>query len=433
MDTSFPSGLVSDTGSESTEQTPPVALQEPTHPKTLGFQLLYGLANAVIGLGNITFFTLLLPARIAQVAPGNQTTTFIVISALGAAAALLTNPLAGALSDRTTSPLGRRLPWLMIGLLVLLAAMLLLASASSVLLVGLGAVLLQIAINILLAALSAIIPDQVPLAQRATVSAVGGMAPLVGGLLGQLLVGQVIRDVATSFLDLALISVGLVLLFCLVLRDERLPKQNVPPLRLHDIPRSWWLNPRTHPDFALTWAARCLVFLASTTVINYLFYYLSAERLFAGAQVAIGVQIFYTVYVLALLCSALVCGKLSDHVQRRKPFVIGASLTMAAGVFLLAFVPIWHIVLVADVVLGLGFGGYLGVDLALASQLLPAARHRGKDFGLINTAIFLPMLLAPAIAGLALSLLHSYAVLFSVIAVGTTLAAGLILPIKSVR
>jgi hypothetical protein len=43
------------------------------------------------------------------------------------------------------------------------------------------------------------------------------------------------------------------------------------------------------------------------------------------------------------------------------------------------------------------------------------------------------MLLAPAIAGLALSLLHSYAVLFSVIAVGTILAAGLILPIKSVR
>src|SRR5579883_744641 len=336
MDTSFPSGLVSDTGSESTEQTPPAVFQEPTHPKTLGFQLLYGLANAVIGLGNITFFTLLLPARLAQVAPSNQTNTFIIISALGAVAAILTNPLAGALSDRTTSPLGRRLPWLLIGLLVLLAAMLLLAYASSVLFVGLGAVLLQIAINILLAALSAIIPDQVPLAQRATVSAVGGMAPLLGGLLGQLLVGQVIRDVATSFLDLALLSVGLVLLFCMVLRDERLPKQNVPPLRLHDIPRSWWLNPRTHPAFALTWAARCLVFLASTTVINYLFYYLQAERLFSMTTAASGVQQFFTIYVVAIVCASLLCGKLSDRLQRRKPFVIGGSVCMAAGVALLA-------------------------------------------------------------------------------------------------
>jgi MFS family permease len=433
MDSSSSFDLASATGPESEEQTPSVALQEPVQPTSLGFQILYGLANTVIGLGNITFFTLLLPASIAQVAPHNQTNTFIIISALGAGAAILTNPLVGALSDRTTSPLGRRLPWLLIGLLVLGGAMLLLAYASSVLIVGLGTVLLQIAINILLAALSAIIPDQVPLRQRATVSAVGGMAPLVGGLLGQILVGQVIKNVASSFLDLALLSVGLVLLFSLVLRDERLPKQNVPPFHLRDVPRSLWLNPRQHPDFALTWAARCLVFLASTTVINYLFYYLTTEQLFAGAQVATGVQIFYAVYVLVLLVSSLVCGKLSDHVQRRKPFVIGASLTMAVGVFLLAFVPVWHVVLVADVVLGLGFGCYLGVDLALASQLLPTARNRGKDFGLINTAIFLPMLLAPAIAGLALSLFHSYAALFSVIAVGTILAAALILPIQSVR
>lgn len=75
----------------------------------------------------------------------------------------------------------------------------------------------------------------------------------------------------------------------------------------------------------------------------------------------------------------------------------------------------------------------LTLHLALASQLLPTARNRGKDFGLINTAIFLPMLLAPGLAGIALSLFQSYAVLFSVIAVGTILAAALILPIKSVR
>src|SRR5450755_2151858 len=56
----------------------------PTRPKSLGFQLLYGLANATIGIGNITFYTLLLPARIALVAPSNQTTTFLLISGIGA-------------------------------------------------------------------------------------------------------------------------------------------------------------------------------------------------------------------------------------------------------------------------------------------------------------------------------------------------------------
>jgi MFS family permease len=153
----------------------------------------------------------------------------------------------------------------------------------------------------------------------------------------------------------------------------------------------------------------------------------------SGEPVAQGVQIFYSVYVLTLLVASLVCGKLSDVLARRKIFVIGSSLMMAIGVLLLAFFPMWNIVLLGTVILGIGFGCYLSVDLALASQLLPEAKHRGKDFGLINTAIFLPMLVAPIIAGIALGQFHSYAVLFTVIAIGAVLAAALIIPIQQVK
>lgn len=410
----------------------PEALQEPTRATSFGFHLLYGAANATIGL-NIVFFTILLPTQIAQMAPTNQTNTFLVLSALGAVAAIVTNVLVGRFSDRTTSPLGRRLPWLLGGMVTLVLAILLLATAPFVLLLGVGTILLQIAMNMVLSALSAIIPDQVPVSQRATVSAFGGMAPLVGGLLGLLLVGQLVHTTATSFLDLGLVSVALLLLFSLTLREQRLPKEAVAPLRLRDLPTSFWLNPRTHRDFALTWVARCLIFLASTTVINYLFYYLVAERLFPETQAGTGVQFFYTLYVGAILVSSLVCGKLSDRLHRRKPFVIGASVTMAVGVFLLACFPIWGVVLAAAVILGLGFGVYLACDLALASELLPAAKNRGKDFALINTAIFLPMLIAPALASVALGIFQSYTGLLSIIAVGTLLAAGFILPIKTVR
>lgn len=87
----------------------------------------------------------------------------------------------------------------------------------------------------------------------------------------------------------------------------------------------------------------------------------------------------------------------------------------------------------AAVILGIGFGTYLSVDLALASQLVPKAQDRGKDLGLINTAIFLPMLVAPAIAGIALGVFHSYTVLFVVLTIAAALAAVLIIPIKQVR
>jgi MFS family permease len=406
-----------------------------TH-KGFGFQLLYGLANSVIGIGNITFYTLLLPARIGQIASTNQTNTFILISGIGALASILTNPIVGALSDRTTSTLGRRLPWLMIGMVFLLLSMLILAYAPSLLVLIAGSILLQIAINMLLAALSAIIPDQVPLSQRATISAFGGMAPLVGGLIGQILVAQVIKSITDSFLILAQVSMLLLILFSLVLREERMPKEAATPFRLQDMPASLWLDPKKHRDFALAWGARCCIFLASTTVINYLFYFLAdgvhVTRV-AGMTVAQGVQLFYTVYVLSLLVSSLVCGKLSDLLQRRKLFVIGSSLTMTVGLLLLAIFPVWTIVMIAAGIFGLGFGGFLAVDLALASQLLPTAQDHGKDLGLMNVAIFLPMLVAPLLAGIALSQFHSYPILFVSIAVGTVLAAGLTIPIKQVR
>lgn len=417
---------------ESAEEYTPLALQEPTQPRGLGWQLLYWGANASIGVGNIVFYTLLLPYKIALLSPAGQTSAFIVLSGIGAVASILTNPLIGALSDRTTSQLGRRFPWLLVGMIVLLVAMLALASATSLLVLGIGSVLLQIAINMLLAALSALLPDQVPLRQRATVGAWGGMAPLVGGLLGQVLVGQVFRDINTAFLDLALLAVILLLAFCCVLRETPLPKASAEPFHLRDVPRSLWLSPRRYPEFALVWWARVLIFLVSTTVINYLFYYLQDMHLFSLATATTGVQQFFTIYVVTILLASLLCGKMSDVLQHRKPFVLAGSMLMAGGVALLAFVPLWPLVLVASGILGTGFGMYLACDLALASQLLPSAARRGKDFGIMNMAIFLPMLAATGIAEIALNQLHSFPVLLCVLLCSALVAAGLIVPVRSV-
>jgi MFS family permease len=415
------------------QPTEVAALQEPTERKSLGWQVLYWLANSTIGFGNIVFYTLLLPFKIAAIVPTAQANAFLWISGAGAVAALLTNPLVGALSDRTTSPLGRRFLWLLAGVALLLLSMFLLSVVATVLLLVLGAVLLQISINVLLAALSALIPDQVPVSQRAMVGAWGGMAPLVGGLVGQILVGQYFREGNMAFLDLAILAALGVLAFSLVLRETPLPKAAAEPWRLRDLPRSLWLSPRQHPAFALVWLARTLIFLAATTVINYLYSYLLAERLVPPALVASGVQRFFTVYVGCIVVSSLLSGKLSDVWQRRKPFVISGSLLMAAGMGLLVIPSTWTLALVAAAVLGTGFGTYLSSDLALASQLLPEARHRGKDVGLMNVCIFLPMLLATGLALVALDQWQSFLVFFGIVGLGCLVAACLIVPIQRVR
>src|SRR5260221_6290872 len=86
----------------------PEALQEPTRSKNLLFMVLYMVANMVIGVGNIAIATILLPEHIALFASASQQTSiFSLILGLGALAAVLTMPMVGMFSDRTTSRLGR--------------------------------------------------------------------------------------------------------------------------------------------------------------------------------------------------------------------------------------------------------------------------------------------------------------------------------------
>jgi MFS family permease len=368
----------------------------------------------------------------------NQTGTFALIVGVGAVAAVLTNPLVGMLSDRTTSRFGRRRSWLVAGGVLTVAAVLLLSTATSLLLLVVEWIFLEIAINMVQASLTAILPDQVPVRQRATVSAfAAGLGTLLGGLFGQILVAQVFKEIQAAYVSIAVTIVIMLALFLLVLREEPLSRDYVPPFRIKHIFAAYWLNPLAHRDFFLTWLARCLMFLGYTTVVNFMFYYLQDAvrymRVFPGQTTAQGVQTFFAINVGSILVASLVGGMLSDKLQRRRLFVIVASLIMTVGLLLYAFFPTWAMVIVATVVLGLGMGVFLSVDLALASQVLPRAEDRGKDMGIINTAIFLPMILSPIIAGVTLSALHSYVVLFSLLAVGTLLSAILVLPIKSVR
>lgn len=77
-------------------------------------------------------------------------------------------------------------------------------------------------------------------------------------------------------------------------------------------------------------------------------------------------------------------------------------------------------------------GTWLAVDLVLASQLLPDERDSAKDLDSINTAIFLPMIAAPILAGIALNALHSYTFLYLFLVGVALIAAALIIPIKRV-
>lgn len=409
----------------------------PTRPKSWLFRILFGLAAIVVGVCNVTIKQLLLPAQVAHFYPTDPTNKvfwFSLIAAVGALAGVLISPITGALSDRTVSRLGRRRPWIIFGIIFAVAGLVTMALATNIYQVLVGEIVVQISIDTILSMVSAIIPDQIPMKQRATASAFVGMSPIVGGLIGLLLVSRftdVIKHPEQGYYVLAAASTVFVLLFLTVFRDAPLPREARPAFHFAKFVTSFWVNPKKYPDFGFVWLSRCLMFLGYTILITYMLYYLQDVIHFQGADK--GVAIFQAASTVTLLISAIVGGIFADKTQKLKPFVSWSAIVMALALFVIAFVPSWPVMLAAGIVLGMGFGVYLAVDLALAVRVLPTADARGKDLGLINTAIFIPLIISPLVGAFILNIFHSYSALFAIAAVSLLLAGLFILPVKGVR
>ncbi len=408
----------------------PEALQIPAKAVSAGFQFLLSLANLVVWLSILPISQILLPTQVAALDAANKFSNLSIAVAIGVLAAVITNPIAGALSDRTTSRLGRRRPWFIAGTLLSIAALALMANASSFIALVLCWAIFHVAANAILAALSAVVPDQVPVRQRATVSAFVSLSLPLGAVIGALLVTRVVNSTQLSYFVFIGILLVVMALLVLLIHDKPLPKDAAPRFNLGAFLAGFWVNPVKYPDFGWAWLTRFLVYLGYFISLGYLLYFLQDAVHYQKA--AQGVTTFQVILTGTLLIASVISGFLSDKLQRRKIFVIGASLVIVLAFLILAFFQTWPAVELAAAVLGIGFGAYLGVDIALITQVLPSASARGKDLGVINIANALPQVVGSAVAALVINSFHSYTLLFVFAAILASLGAVLIQRIKSV-
>lgn len=111
----------------------PGALAEPARRVGKGWITLIALANLGLFLGYYGPLEVLLPNQVQAIAgPAGKVAVLGWVTGIGAAVAMISNPLAGALSDRTTGRFGRRHPWTVAGALAGAAALVLLAGQHTV-------------------------------------------------------------------------------------------------------------------------------------------------------------------------------------------------------------------------------------------------------------------------------------------------------------
>lgn len=395
------------------------------------------LSVALVNLGTyVAFFgplAVLLPQQTDELvgatgAWGGKETALAIVTGVGAAISMVMNPTFGALSDRTTSRFGRRSPWITAGSLAGALGLTILSGATSLWQVLLGWCLVQAAVNASLAAITATLPDRVPVEQRARAGGFVGLGQTVGILVGA---GLAIAFGGTRGGYLACAAFLLLSALPYLVRSHDEPIRRREPFVLSAFLRSFWVSPTAYPDFAWAWATRFVVNLGNAIATLYLFFFLKDAVGVADPDTGVFVVIAVNSVVVAL--SAVVAGYLSDRVERRKVFVIWAGVVMAAAAGMLAFWQTWPGVITAAVVLGVGFGAFIAVDLAIVTEVLPNEAGYAKDLGVINIANALPQVIAPVIAAPIVTQLGGYTSLYLVAGLVGLAGALAVVRIRGVR
>lgn len=314
-------------------------IPEPTRAPAVGLALaepvvrVRGRWTAAVVLANVGVFAawlgpiqVLLAKQSEAVAPGNKEFVFGLLTGVGAAVSVVANPLFGAVSDRTLSRFGRRVPWVLTGAVGAALGLLVLADAGAIGWMLLGWCLVQLFGNTLLAAITAAVPDRVPKLQRGAVGGWVALAQTLGALVGVGLAAAV-GGIGAGYLACALFLLVSVVPYLFGSGD--LPLVSRPPLVWKDFLRGFWISPRRFPDFGWAWLTRFLLNLGNAIGTLYLFFYLQDAVGYGDPDT--GVLILTAIYSGCVILTAVGSGSWSDRLGCRKVFVTSAGVVMAGA------------------------------------------------------------------------------------------------------
>jgi MFS family permease len=422
-----------------TDRTAVVAALEPSAPAVhrvgWGFISLYTVAYMSTSLLFLAPLLVTLALKVDSLVGIKQApASLALVAGVGAIVAMVGNPFFGRMSDRTTSKLGMRRPWMVTGLAGGSLGILIVALAPSVPVVLAGWCIAELFFNALLAAMVALLPDQVPSPQRGQVSGVLGVCSPIGSVCGAFVVKLFTGSLLLMFLAPCAIGGLFVLIFVVTLNDRRLDRAHKPRWSLREFASTFYVNPRKNHDYSWAFASRFMVVLAYAFLTTYQAYYLLDKIGTAKADVPGQIFLGTLAQAAVVVAASLIGGRLSDRTGRRKIFVLTASVVYGLALFVIAMASDFSGFLVGMAISGLGFGVYAAVDLALVVDVLPDRHHAAKDLGVFNIAGALPFALAPALAPVILAVgSGSYGVLYMVAGLCAIIGAAAILPVRRVR
>jgi len=345
------------------------------------FLLLYALASAGGAIAYVPFLTLLLPARMAELAGAADVEWLGYSTFLGAVAASIGGIVFGWLSDRT----GGRRGWIAGGLL--LAILLLLAVPLAKDVTALVAIIVawQLALNMMLGPLAAWGGDLVPDEQKGLLGGLLALSPALGAWSGALVTLPGVVSLEQRLVVIAALMALAILPALLAGRPQPFPEL---------IQREAEGDAAKQPaqPAVRMWLARLLVQIAEAALFAYLYFWFRSIDPAMGDHEKAGI---FSIALTVAVPVALLAGRWADRNDRPfTPLILAAALSSVGLV---------GMALAGDAASAkaayLGFGIATTVFLSLHSgqmlRVLPRPERRGRDLGLFNLTNTIPSLIMP--------------------------------------
>lgn len=394
----------------------------------VNFFLLMALYSGVLSV--------LLPDQIAELDPADKANNLALMFAVTSVFSTLTTPIAGALSDRTRTRWGRRSPWIAIASLIGSACLFGVSLMTSFWSLMVLWVMATVAYNSMQPAMTTVIADRFAPENRGVVSGVMGAGMTAGLTTGTVVAGYLAGERVLAYGLFATAIAVSCLAFVVINRELPATDRPARPISLKEFLKGFWIDPRRYPDFAWAFAGRFTIYMGYQAVAAYLLYILRDYIGLSDDASTVAIANMALITLICLVVSSLISGVWSDRVQRRKPFVFAASLIMGCAMLVPLLRPDLTGMQIYAAIIGIGYGMFMSIDMALMTQVLPetAEGDEGKDLGVLTTAVNIPQIISPVMAAVLLALFDgSYAAIFVAAVIFVFGSALCVLPIRSVR
>ncbi|HSW58184.1 MAG TPA: MFS transporter, partial [Dehalococcoidales bacterium] len=348
---------------------------------------------------------IILPLRVEELSgPAYKATYLGILTFAGLLTAMLVQPVAGAISDHTSSRIGRRKPFILAG--ILLALVFLFASGLVNNYTGLLIIwcFLQACLNVAQGPFQAYIPDLAPHNKRGQASGLKALLEICGGVALLSLIGRFMGRYSSGaesewlWISLGLLGIFLAVAMILTVLTVREKIGRSQPLLWSSLwYKTFKVRLKTNSGFLLFMLSRLLFVMGLTTLQSFALYYFkdvvgaeNPSKITADLITAVGISMLIVVFP---------AGRYSDRNGRRLILTL-CGLIGAAGVALIFFTHDYGWIIFAGSLIGIAAGAFLSVNWALATDLIPSGQS-AQYLGLANLAsaggAALARLIGPAI------------------------------------